>query len=74
MYDLFTNLNIANTEAQQIERARKAGADFDPENPPDSWTECDCCCAYHPETYYGECRDDAMRWPSHITAPDEVTA
>lgn len=39
------------------------------ENPPAGWEECGQCSCYHPAGFMGDCRDDANRWPSSITAP-----
>jgi hypothetical protein len=52
---------------RDVERAALAGANFDAENPPDSWEDCPQCECCHPDGYTGDCRDDAMRWPSTIT-------
>ena len=38
------------------------------ENPPEGWLECPTCDCYHPPDYTGDCRNDAARWPSIVTA------
>jgi hypothetical protein len=33
------------------------------DNPPADWLDCGCCSGCHPPDFYGDCRDDANRWP-----------